>query len=59
MLAQTALKYDVEVKKDGQVALNAPFPPGAHVTVFVVQINEPFDDLVNTAESAPGFWNKD
>ena len=57
MLAQTALKYDVEVKQNGQVALNVPFPPGAHLTVFVVQISEPFDDLVNAAESTLDFWD--
>ena len=40
MLAQTALKYDVEVNKDGQVELTVPFPAGAHVTVFVVDAGD-------------------
>jgi len=57
MLVQTAIKCDVEVKKNGQVAFDVPFPPGAHVTVFVVQVNEPFDDLMNAAESTLGFWD--
>ena len=37
MLAQTALKYDVEVTENGQVELPVPFPPGARVTVFVLE----------------------
>jgi len=37
MLPQTALKYDVEVKDDGRVELTVPFPPGAHVIVFVIE----------------------
>ena len=45
MLAQTALKYDVEVNKDGQVELAVPFPVGAHVTVFVVDAGDAFADL--------------
>ena len=57
MLAQTALKYDVEVKKNGQVALNVPFPAGAHVTVFVVQASDLFNDLAEAAESTLGFWD--
>lgn len=47
MLAQTALKYDAEVTENGLVELNVPFPPGAHVTVFVVE----------AGESSLGFWN--
>jgi hypothetical protein len=57
MMTHTALKYDVEVKSNGQVALNVPFPPGAHVTVFVMQVNEPFDDLISAAESTLDFWD--
>lgn len=57
MLGQTALKYDVEVKQNGHVELDVPFPPGAHVTVFVVQVNEPFHDLIGAAESSLDFWD--
>lgn len=57
MLAQTALKYDLEVRENGQLALNVPFPPGAHVTVFVVQASESFHDLVGAAESTLDFWD--
>lgn len=57
MLRQTALKYDVEVKQNGQVALDVPFPPGAHLTVFVVQVNESFHDLIGAAESSLDFWD--
>lgn len=57
MLAQTALKFEVEVKKDGQVELAVPFPAGAHVTVFVVEAGEPFQDLMSAAESSLDFWD--
>ncbi len=57
-MPQTALKYDVEVLEEGRVELRVPFPPGAHVTVFVIE--EPadmFDDLLLAAESSLGFWD--
>jgi hypothetical protein len=57
MLAQTALKYDLEVAENGQVELTVPFPPGAHVTVFVVEAGETFSDLMSAAESSLAFWD--
>lgn len=57
MLAQTALKYDVEVTENGQVELAVPFPPGAHVTVFVIEAGESFNDLMGAAESSLAFWD--
>ena len=57
-MPQTALKYDLEVLEEGRVELRVPFPPGAHVTVFVVE--EPadtFDDLLLAAESSLDFWD--
>jgi hypothetical protein len=57
MLAQTALKYDVEVKKDGQVELTVPFPAGAHVTVFVVDAGDTFADLLYASQGALDFWD--
>lgn len=57
MLAQTALKYDVEVTENGQVELTVPFPAGAHVTVFVVETGEMFGDLMSAAESSLAFWD--
>jgi len=48
-MAQKALKYDLEVTADGRVELQAPFPVGTYVTVFVIE--EPadaFDDLLST-----------
>jgi hypothetical protein len=57
MLAQTALKYDVEVNKDGQVELTVPFPAGARVTVFVFGSEDSFVDLMNAAESSLAFWD--
>ena len=53
MVAQTALKYDVEVQADGRVELSVPFPVGAHVTVFVVELpSESFTDLSLAAQSS-------
>ena len=57
MLAQTALKYDVEVTENGQVELTVPFPAGVHVTVFVVEVGESFSDLMGAAESSLAFWD--
>jgi hypothetical protein len=37
MMAQTALKYDIEVKENGHIEFDVPFPAGAHVTVFVIE----------------------
>jgi hypothetical protein len=55
--AQTALKYEVEVNQNGQVELTVPFPPGARVTVFVLETGESFSDLMTAAESTLDFWN--
>ena len=58
MLPQTALKYDVEVSDDGRVELAVPFPPGAHVTVFVIEAAEDASsDLLLAAQSSLDFWN--
>jgi len=57
MLAQTALKYEVEVKKDGQVELTVPFPEGSHVTVFVVDAGDAFADMLYAAQSSLEFWD--
>jgi hypothetical protein len=57
MLTQTALKYDVEVKEDGRVELSVPFLAGAHLTVFVIEADDVFNDLLMAAESSLDFWN--
>jgi hypothetical protein len=57
MLPQTALKYDVEVKEDGRVELSVPFPAGAHLTVFVIEADDVFNDLLTAAETSLDFWN--
>ena len=57
MMAQTALKYDVEVKEHGRVELDVPFPAGAHVTVFIIESGDTFDDLLVASESNLDFWN--
>jgi hypothetical protein len=58
MLAQTALKYDVEVKDNGRVELTVPFPAGAHVVVFVIEGGEePFSDLLSASKTSLDFWD--
>ncbi len=57
MGAQPALKYDVQVKEDGRVELEVPFPAGSYVTVFVIESGGAFDELLITSESNTGFWN--
>jgi hypothetical protein len=57
MLAQTALKYDAEVNKNGLVELAVPFPVGAHVTVFILEAGESFTDLISASESSLAFWD--
>ena len=57
MMTQTALKYDVEVKEDGLVELDVPFHAGAHLTVFIVQSGDAFNDLLMASESSTDLWN--
>ncbi len=57
MMAQTALKYDVELKESGRLELDVPFPAGAHVTVFVIESGDTFDDLLMASASSLDFWN--
>ncbi len=57
MPAQTALKYDLEVKDDGRVEIEVPFPAGAHVTVFVIQSDDTFQDLLAASGSSVEFWD--
>lgn len=56
-MAQTALKYDVQVQQDGRVELQVPFPAGARVTVFVIESGDTFDDLVGASETSIDFWS--
>jgi hypothetical protein len=57
MLSQTALKFDAQVQKNGQIELNVPFAPGEHVTVFVIQAGDTFFDLMNAAQTSLDFWD--
>ena len=57
-MAQTALKYDLEVMEEGRVDLRVPFPPGVRVTIFVIEEPaEGFDDLVAASQTSLDFWN--
>jgi hypothetical protein len=58
MLSQTALKYDLEVKEDGQVQFQVPFPSGSHLVVFVMEVPlDDTDDLMIAAQSSLDFWD--
>lgn len=58
IMPQTALKYDVEVTKEGRVELLVPFSPGERVIVFVVkESSDGFDDLMEAAQSSLDFWD--
>ncbi len=57
MSTQTTLKYDVNVKENGRVELEVPFPAGAHLIVFVVEADDALSDLAGAAESSLDFWN--
>jgi hypothetical protein len=59
-MAQTALKYDLEVTEEGRIELQVPFSPGARITVFVIEephTDDAVDDLLLAAESSLGFWD--
>jgi len=57
-MARTALKYELEVKENGRVELQVPYPPGAHVTIFVIEDSgNSHSDLISAAESSLSFWD--
>lgn len=55
-MAQSALKYDIEVK-DGKLELPVPFPSGTQLTVFVIKQEDAFADLAQAAKSSTDFWD--
>jgi hypothetical protein len=58
MISQSALKFDVQVSDSGRVELAVPFPPGAHVIVFVLESpNDLSTDLLSAAQSSLEFWS--
>jgi hypothetical protein len=57
MVEQITLKFDIEVKKDGHLELDVPFPAGTHVIVFVIESGDTFNDLLGASESSLDFWN--
>ena len=57
MTQQTALKYEALVNSEGRLELTVPLPPGAHVTVFVIETIGQFADLLSAAESSLDFWD--
>ncbi len=57
MMAETALKYDIEIREPGKLEIEVPFPAGTHVTVFVIESSDRYTDLVAASESSLDFWN--
>jgi len=48
----------MEVNENGRVELQVPLPPGAHVTVFVIQeLQESCNDLLIATQSSLDFWD--
>lgn len=57
-MQKMAFKYDLEVQAEGKVELQVPFPPGAHITVFVIkETDEQFEDMTAAAQSTLDFWD--
>lgn len=56
-MVQTAFKFEAEVQENGKVELNVPLSPGARVTVFVVEEQGEFRELLLAAESSLDFWD--
>lgn len=52
-----ALKYQTQVTSQGRIELPVPLPPGAHVTIFVIEENADFADLLHASESSLDFWD--
>jgi hypothetical protein len=57
MVTQTAPKYDIKVNEGGRVDLDVPLSAGAHVTVFVIESGDTFNDLLAASESSLDSWN--
>ncbi len=58
IIPQTALKYNVKVRKEGRVELYGPFSPGERIVVFVVRdAADNFKDLLEAAQSSLDFWD--
>jgi len=58
MSPTTAVKYDVQVKKNGKVELSVPFPEGSHITILVIGTpKDNLSDLLAAAQSSTDFWD--
>lgn len=54
---QKALRYQTEVNPEGRINLPVPLSPGAHVTIFIVEETDTFDDLLHAAQTSLDFWD--
>ena len=55
---QTALKFEVEVTRNGRVELPVPFRAGTRLIVFVIEQSEnALLDLVEASQSSLDFWD--
>jgi len=55
--SQLPLRYDLDVPPDGRIELQLPLPAASHVTVYVVEDQHEFDDLLAAAASSTEFWD--
>ena len=57
-ISQTAFQYKLEVKEDGRIEIDSPFPSGSQILVVVMeQLSDSFSDLISAAESSLDFWD--
>jgi hypothetical protein len=51
------IRYDLEVPADGRIELQLPLPAASHVTVYVVEEQREFEELLSAASSSLDFWD--
>jgi hypothetical protein len=51
------LRFDLQVPADGRIELQLPLPAASHVTIFVVEEQSAFSDLLAAASSSTAFWD--
>ena len=55
--SQLPLRYDLDVPPNGRIELQLPLPAASHVTVYVVEEQREFDELLAAASSSTSFWD--
>lgn len=54
---QLPLRYDIDVPPSGRIELQLPLPTASHVTVYVVEEQREFDELLTASSTSTDFWN--